>query len=134
MRAAIMWPLSRREITVNVSVDPVVVECLKSIASDAERTADAIEELDELRTGVNGLLRVWQTIDRKVSDIMATLAEFEAKFAELDAATTAIANDLAALKDLVANNGLPANIEADILATLSAKVDALKALASVPPA
>ena len=129
-----MWPWSQREVTVNISVDPVVVECLKSIASDIERTADAIEELDELRTGVNGLLRVWQASDRKVSDIMATLAEFEAKFAELDAATTAIANDLAALKDLVANNGLPANIEADILATLSDKVDALKALASVPPA
>ncbi len=113
-----MWPFTRHhQITVNV-------------AADHELRAD----VDEIRSSLRGLLRVWQTIDRKVNDIMATLADFEAKFAELDAATTAIANELAALKDQLTNAGLPADVEASVLATLTAKVDALKSLASVSPA
>lgn len=43
--ASLMWPWRKREITINVAIDGVVIECMKSLASDAERMADALDEL-----------------------------------------------------------------------------------------
>lgn len=85
--------------------------------------------LERLAGRVFGLLR---GLNRKADKIMATLADFEAKFAELDAATTAIATDLQSLRDQIVNGGLSADVETSVLATLDTKIAALKALASTP--
>ncbi len=65
---------------------------------------------------------------------MATQAEFEAAFAELDAETTRIG---AVIDDLVAKlnaGGLTAEQETAILAQVKAETDKLRALGANPPA
>lgn len=60
--------------------------------------------------------------------IMATIEQFEAALGRIDAATTRIAGDIRDLKDQIANQGLPGDVEATVLAALEAKATALEAI------
>lgn len=60
--------------------------------------------------------------------IMATLAQFEAALARIDAATTDIAADLQALKDQIAGAGLSSEVESEVLAKLEAAASKLEGI------
>ncbi len=42
---ALMWPWRQKEITIHVTLDGVTNECIRSMAEDVERIADALEEI-----------------------------------------------------------------------------------------
>lgn len=69
----------------------------------------------------------------KTRKIMATLENFQAALTRIDAATTDIANDIRSLKDQIANQGLPADVEANILSQLEAKAAQLEAIGAETP-
>jgi hypothetical protein len=98
-------------LTINLRIDSVVVQLL-----DSQQYQELIHHLTR--------------IERKVDTIMATQEDFDARMAQLDAATNAIAADLAALKGQITGQGLSAEAEANVLATLDAKIAALNALAT----
>jgi hypothetical protein len=64
----------------------------------------------------------------KLKRIMASLQEFEQALSRIDAATTDIADDLRKLTEDLQNAGLPASVEADVLARLNAAADRLEAI------
>ena len=73
-------------------------------------------------------------LDRKAEKIMATEAEFNARLAAIEAATANVAAELQSLRDSLVNVGLTAEQESSVLASLDAKIAALQALSTPPPA
>lgn len=63
---------------------------------------------------------------------MATLEQFEAALTRIDGATTNIANELQSLKDQIANQGLPSDVEANVLARLDAAATKLEGIGKTP--
>jgi chromosome segregation ATPase len=66
-------------------------------------------------TEVIQLLKELKTQNKK---IMASLEQFESALSRIDTATTNIANQLRDLKDQIANQGLPADVENTVLSRL----------------
>lgn len=60
---------------------------------------------------------------------MATLEQFQGILTRIDSATTNIASDLRGLKDQIAGQGLPSDVEEEILSQLEAKAVALESIA-----
>lgn len=71
-----------------------------------------------------------KSINTKITKIMATEQQFLDILARIDTATTNIAEDIRGLKDQIANQGLPADVEANILSTLEAKAAQLESIAA----
>jgi hypothetical protein len=67
-------------------------------------------------------------IIKNQNKIMATLEQFEAALARIDAATTDIAADIQSLKDQIAGAGLPAEVENSVLARLDTIAGQLEAI------
>lgn len=61
-----------------------------------------------------------------------TQEQFDAAFARIDSSTNRIAGEIRDLKDQIANQGLPGDVEARILATLEAKATSLEAIGKPP--
>lgn len=57
---------------------------------------------------------------------MATIEQFESALSRIDAATTNIANQLRDLKDQIANQGLSAEVEANVLSRLETAASQLE--------
>lgn len=69
---------------------------------------------------------------------MASLEQFETALSRIDAATTNIANQLRDLRDQIANQGLPADVESTVLTRLETAATQLEAVGQsvenpVPP-
>lgn len=64
---------------------------------------------------------------------MATLEQFQGILTRIDSATTNIAADLRKLKDQITGQGLPSDVEEEILAQLEAKAVALESIAGETP-
>ena len=60
--------------------------------------------------------------------IMATIEQFESALNRIDTATTSIANQLRDLKDQISNQGLSADVEANVLARLETAATQLEAV------
>jgi hypothetical protein len=71
-----------------------------------------------------------KSINTKINKIMATEQQFLDILGRIDTATTNIAEDIRGLKDQIANQGLPADVEANILSTLEAKAAQLESIAA----
>lgn len=128
-----MWPWRKREITINVAIDGVVIECLKSIASDAERTADAIEELDELRTGISELICLHNDINRRLAKMASeTKAALDSLLSAVNSNVASISARIAALESQSQRTDMSPEEEADIKTQLESLNGALAALAAVP--
>jgi hypothetical protein len=67
-------------------------------------------------------------IIKNQNKIMATLEQFEAALARIDAATTDIAADIQSLKDQIAGAGLPADVENSVLSRLDTIAGQLEAI------
>jgi chromosome segregation ATPase len=65
-------------------------------------------------------------VNLKLDKIMADLAQFEAALSRIDTATTNIANQLRDLKDQIANQGLSAEVEAQVLTRLETAASQLE--------
>lgn len=80
-----------------------------------------------------GRLEAWVA---KIPQLEAELMDMKVKFVEtlqaIDAATTAIAEDLAELKAKIEGAGMTAADEAEVLAKLTEAADKLKAMAADP--
>ena len=72
-------------------------------------------------------------MEGKIDTLMATVAEFEVTLGRINTATTDIASDLAALKDLVAT-GMSAADVATVKAGMDSAATALEAVAAEFPA
>lgn len=72
-------------------------------------------------------------IINKLNQIMATLVEFKAAFAEINEATTNIAADILRLTEQIGSGGLTAAEETEALNELKAAAEALKAVAATTP-
>lgn len=64
---------------------------------------------------------------------MATLEQFQGILTRIDSATTNIAADIRKIKDQITGQGLPSDVEEDILAQLEAKAVALESIAAETP-
>ncbi len=69
-----------------------------------------------------------KSINDKTRKIMATVEQFEAALSRIDTATTNIASELQSLKDQIANQGLPSDVEANVLARLDAAATKLEGI------
>jgi GTP1/Obg family GTP-binding protein len=79
-----------------------------------------------------------KSIHSKTVNIMADIQAFETALTRIDTATTNIANQLRDLKDQLANQGLPADVENSVLARLESAASQLEAVGQsvenpVPP-
>lgn len=73
-----------------------------------------------------------KSINEKTNKIMATIEQFESALNRIDTATTNIANELQSLKDQIANQGLPSDVEANVLARLDAAATKLEGIGKTP--
>lgn len=73
-----------------------------------------------------------KSINDKTNKIMATIEQFESALSRIDSATTNIANELQSLKDQIANQGLPGDVEANVLARLDAAATKLEGIGKTP--
>lgn len=80
--------------------------------------------------GADKLFTEIKSINTKITKIMATEQQFLDILGRIDTATTNIAEDIRGLKDQVANQGLPADVEARVLSTLEAKAAQLESIAA----
>jgi hypothetical protein len=69
----------------------------------------------------------------KTRKIMATIQEFQQALADINSATTNIADDIARLTDQLATGGLSADEEAQVLTELRTAADRLRSVADVTP-
>lgn len=74
------------------------------------------------------LLKLLKIINQKTDKIMATQEQFESALTRIDAATTAIADQLRDLRDQITNAGLSAEVEASVLARLETAATQLEAV------
>jgi dissimilatory sulfite reductase (desulfoviridin) alpha/beta subunit len=78
------------------------------------------------------ILRYLDQIREGIAILMASQEEFDTVLQRIDSATTNIAGDLTALRDLVATMGLNAEQETAIVTALSAAADKLEGIAADP--
>lgn len=75
---------------------------------------------------LHNVFTLTKSIHNKTTSIMATIEQFETALARIDTATTNIADELRALKEQIAGQGLSAEVEANVLARLEAKAQQLE--------
>jgi hypothetical protein len=104
-----------------------------------------IEHIHRFESGGNGygdllveIFKELKLINKQNVKIMATIEQFESALSRIDTATTNIANQLRDLKDQIANQGLSADVEANVLARLETAATQLEAVGTsvenpVPP-
>jgi hypothetical protein len=84
------------------------------------------------------VLELLNKIIKQNTKMAATVEQFESALDRIDTATTNIANQLRALKDQIANQGLPAELETRVLTRLETSANQLEAVGQsvenpVPP-
>lgn len=77
---------------------------------------------------LHNIFTLIKSIHSKTVNIMADIQQFEAALNRIDTATTNIANQLRDLKDQLANQGLPSDVENTVLARLEAAATQLEAV------
>jgi septal ring factor EnvC (AmiA/AmiB activator) len=87
---------------------------------------------------LHNIYTLTKSTHNKTTQIMADIQAFETALTRIDAATTNIANQLRELKDQLANQGLPADVENTVLARLESAASQLEAVGQsvenpVPP-
>lgn len=77
---------------------------------------------------MNNIFTFTKLIHQQNNKIMADIQAFETALNRIDTATTNIANQLRDLKDKLANQGLPADVENTVLARLESAATQLEAV------
>lgn len=78
------------------------------------------------------LLKILKELKILNLQIMAKQEQFDAVLTRIDAATNKIADQLRALKDQIANQGLPGDVEDAVLARLETAATQLEAVGASP--
>lgn len=80
----------------------------------------------------NEVVKKLDRIIKQNTTIMAKQEQFEAVLGRIDTATNKIAEQLRALKDQIANQGLPSEIEDQVLSRLETSATQLEAVGASP--